>query len=229
VTSERNLLVALDTAADISGVALLEDGALLSETTWRAHQSHSRDLLPALDWLLSRHGRAKDDIGAICVCLGPGSYAGLRVGVSTAKALAYALGVPLAGVDRLAGDAYFVARASGTRIIAVQAAGRAELAWAAYEADGPALRELVAPRLDPLETLLAAIAKGDVVTGEAKAFENGLAEALAAKGARIVEGPATRVLAIATLGAQRIARGEIDNPDTLVPLYLRAPAIGPKR
>ncbi|HLF71633.1 MAG TPA: tRNA (adenosine(37)-N6)-threonylcarbamoyltransferase complex dimerization subunit type 1 TsaB [Dehalococcoidia bacterium] len=227
--TEKNLLVALDTAADIAGVALLEDGALLSETTWRAHQSHSRDLLPALDWLLSRHGRTKDDIAAVCVCLGPGSYAGLRVGVSTAKALAYALDVPLAGVNRLEADAFFVAEASGARVIALQAAGRAELAWAAYGAFGHDLRELIAPRLDPVEALLAIVAEGDVITGEAKAFENGLSEALAAKGARIVEAPATRVLAIATLGAQRIARGQIDNPDTLVPLYLRAPAIGPKR
>ncbi|HEY4685952.1 MAG TPA: tRNA (adenosine(37)-N6)-threonylcarbamoyltransferase complex dimerization subunit type 1 TsaB, partial [Dehalococcoidia bacterium] len=98
---ERNLAVAIDTASDLAGVALTEEGALLGAVTWRTRQNQSRELLPALDWLLGRQGRGKEEIGAVFVCLGPGSYAGLRVGVSTAKALAFALDASLAGVGRL--------------------------------------------------------------------------------------------------------------------------------
>src|SRR5262245_10724810 len=131
MSDRASLTLALDTAGDLAGVALAEAGALLAESTWRAHQSHSRDLLPRLEWLLSQAGRDKGDIAAVSVCLGPGSYAGLRVGLSTAKALAYGLGVPVLGIGRLEADAYWPAQGAPGRVIAVQAAGRAELAWAA--------------------------------------------------------------------------------------------------
>lgn len=222
------LSVAIDTASDVAGVALSEGDSLLGEITWRARQSHSRELLPSLDWLLTRARRSKDDIGAVIVCLGPGSYAGLRVGVSTAKALAYALEVPIVGVGRLAADAVFAAVVVEGPVFAVHAAGRAELAWAAYASDGDELLELAAPRLGSAEQLLAAVAKGAAVCGELEKLEDGLKASLAAKGARLVSPPASRVIAIARLGWTRLLRGEVDNADTLVPLYLRAPAIGPQ-
>ena len=50
----ERLLLAIDTASDVAGIALFEGGALLGETTWRTRQSHSRQLLPAIDWLLAR-------------------------------------------------------------------------------------------------------------------------------------------------------------------------------
>ena len=61
----------IDTAGDLAGVALCEGETLLAEVTWRTKQSHSRELLPTLDWLLPRHGRSKSNRRAI-VCLGPG-------------------------------------------------------------------------------------------------------------------------------------------------------------
>src|SRR6266498_2602240 len=103
--NSRTLAVALDTSSELAGVALVEDGLLLAETTWRTKRNHSRELLPSLDWLLGRVGRAKEDIGALFVCTGPGSYAGLRVGTSTAKALAYGLNAQIVGVGRLEADA----------------------------------------------------------------------------------------------------------------------------
>lgn len=229
--SERGangLLVAIDTASELAGVALTEDGALLAEVTWRTRQSHSRELLPALDWLLGRHERTKNDVAGLCVCLGPGSYAGLRVGISTAKALAFALAVPVAGVGRLAADAHpFVAVAAG-RVFAVHAAGRAELAWAAYERDGDGAREVVTPRLGPADALLAELKSGDVVCGEPKARDETLIAGIAAAGAIWTDALPSRVIAVASLGQQRLAGGDVDDADTLVPLYLRAPAIGPQ-
>jgi hypothetical protein len=82
-----------------------------------------------------RHQRHRRDIG-------PGGYAALRVGVSIAKALAHALGVPLAGIGRLELDAWLVrADADGRRIVAVHAAGRGEAAVAAYRSQDGDWRE----------------------------------------------------------------------------------------
>ena len=226
--SAKPLAVAIDTASDLAGVALTQDGVFVAETTWRTRQNHSRELLPTLDWLLTHTGHSKDEIGAIFVCLGPGSYAGLRVGLSTAKALAFGLGASIAGVGRLEADALHAAQVSGRRVVAVHAAGRAELAWGAYEKDGERLREVVAPRLDPKESLLTTVQPDDIVCGELTTMDEKLRAGLADKGATLIETSTPRVVAVARLGQQRLDRGEVDNADTLVPLYLRAPAIGPQ-
>jgi tRNA threonylcarbamoyladenosine biosynthesis protein TsaB len=230
MTQRSVLSVAIDTASDLAGVALSEDGALLGSATWRTRQNHSKELLPTLDWLLGRHDRAKEDIGAIFVCLGPGSYAGLRVGLSTAKALAYGFGVPIIGVGRLAADAYYPALASGRRVVAVQAAGRAELAWAVYRGGQPGeLNELSPPSLSPAAELIAVLEADDLVCGEVEKLDAETVSAITSRGARVVLAQGARVLAVADLAWQRLQRGDVDNADTLVPLYLRAPAIGPQR
>jgi tRNA threonylcarbamoyladenosine biosynthesis protein TsaB len=228
VPADRPLTLAIDTVSDVAGVALMQDGALLGETTWYAHQSHSRQLLPALDWLLAHLERDKAEIGGIAVCLGPGSYAGMRVGLSTAKALAYALGASLVGVGRLAADALPLAEASGGRVVPVQAAGRAELAWAVYRMDGEELAELSPPQLTPAASLPRQLRKSDVVTGDIDRLGDELCAALEAKGCRLVPPVPSRAVAVARLGLRRLARGESDDPDSLPPLYLREPAIGPQ-
>ena len=225
---DRPLTLAIDTTSDIAGVALMEGSALLSEVTWQAHQSHSRQLLPALDWLLGHVERDKSGIGGIVVCLGPGSYAGMRVGLSSAKALAYGLDAPLVGVGRLAAEALPIAEASEARVVPLQAAGRAELAWAAYCCESGEIVELEPPQLTQAAELAKQLRKGDVVTGDIDRLSAESLAAFAAKGCRLVPPVTSRVVAIARLGLQRLARGETDDPDSLTPLYLRAPAIGPQ-
>jgi tRNA threonylcarbamoyladenosine biosynthesis protein TsaB len=226
--ADRPLLLAIDTASDVAGTALMDGDSLLAETTWRAHQSHSVQLLPAIDWLLAHVGRSKAEIGAVAVSLGPGSYAGMRVGISTAKALAFGLDAEIVGIGRLAAEALPVAEASGGRVVPVQAAGRAELAWAVYQRSEGDLLELARPLLGTPAELLAALRKGDVVTGDIDRLDASTVGALAERGCRLVPASSARVVAVARLGLRRLARGEADNADTLVPLYLRAPAIGPQ-
>jgi tRNA threonylcarbamoyl adenosine modification protein YeaZ len=217
--------VAIDTASEIGGVALTQDGALVSELTWHTRQNHSRELLPSLEWLLKRSDIPRAGIAAIFVCLGPGSYAGLRAGLSTAKGLAYALEAPIAGVGRLAADADAFAIEPGRRVVAVHAAGRAELAWAAYTRNGPALSELISPRLNSREALVGRLLPGDIVCGE---IDEGLQREITVRGATWARPHLSRVVAVARLGSQRLQSGSIDSSESLVPLYLREPAIGPQ-
>jgi tRNA threonylcarbamoyladenosine biosynthesis protein TsaB len=218
--------VSIDTASDIAGVALTLDGELIAEVTWRTRQNHSRELLPAFDWLLQRAGLARNAVSALFVCTGPGSYAGLRVGLSTAKALAYALDARIAGVGRLAADAFPFAVEPNRRVTAVHAAGRAELAWASYAQRDGDFTELSRPALGPREELLRGLRAGDIVCGD---IDDPLVRAIADAGAVWSAPRASRVLSVARLGWRRLKTGDIDSADALVPLYLREPAIGPQR
>jgi tRNA threonylcarbamoyladenosine biosynthesis protein TsaB len=90
------LILAFDTATDIATSALVADGELLGERSSRAVT-----LLEDVDALLRQSGMHTRDVEALAVGIGPGSFTGVRIGLSTARGLALALGVPVAGVSTL--------------------------------------------------------------------------------------------------------------------------------
>jgi tRNA threonylcarbamoyladenosine biosynthesis protein TsaB len=94
------LLLAIDTATAWSGVALY-DGALQLELNWRARRHHSEQLIPSIERSLELIGVDRGALGALAVSRGPGSYTGVRVGITVARMFAYALDIPLVGVDAL--------------------------------------------------------------------------------------------------------------------------------
>jgi tRNA threonylcarbamoyladenosine biosynthesis protein TsaB len=225
---DRKLDLVIESASDDTGVALASGGVISHRILWNAHQTQSQTLLPNIERLLADAGRTKSDIGAVLIDIGPGGYASLRVGVSIVKALAHGLGVPIAGVGRLELDASLIApEAAGRRIVAVHRAGRGDVAWAAYRAAGDAeLTEELAPRIDAHDAWAAALAASDAVTGD---IGGGIAELAQHAGAAILAPAAHRVDALAALGRRRLDAGRADDAAALVPLYLRAPAIGPPK
>jgi len=90
------LILAFDTATDIATSALVSDGEILGERTSRAVT-----LLEDVDALLRQAGTHTREVDALAVGIGPGSFTGVRIGLSTARGLALALGVPVAGVSTL--------------------------------------------------------------------------------------------------------------------------------
>jgi tRNA threonylcarbamoyladenosine biosynthesis protein TsaB len=222
----RPVHLAIDAADDEPGVAIAdEDGRVVASRTWRTERNHSVELLPAVERLLSEAGAGRGDITAVFVDVGPGGYAALRVGVSIAKGIAHGLGVPIAGIGRLELDAARV-DAPGRSVVAVHRAGRGELAVARY-AVGPTgeLSEEDAPHVIKAVELSSAVRPGDVVTGD---VDDDAIRIVADAGGEILRGDAHRVFALARLGARRLAAGRTDDALMLVPLYLRAPAIGPQ-
>jgi tRNA threonylcarbamoyladenosine biosynthesis protein TsaB len=218
--------LAIECASDEPGIALAVEGVAGLTLTWVTERNHSVELLPNIERLLAEAGRAKSGIEAIFIDTGPGGYAALRVGVSIAKALAHALAVPLVGVGRLELDACGVSGDAGARrIVAVHRAGRGEAAWAAYSAEAGAVAEEAAPRIDKIDAFYAELRAGDVLTGD---IDDALAGAAQRAGASVVSAHQHRVVALAALGHARLAAQRTDDPAALVPLYLRAPAIGPQ-
>lgn len=91
------LTLAFDTATDVATVALVEEGRVLGERVSRPVK-----VLEDVEAVLAEAGRRSGELGGIAVGTGPGSYTGLRMGLITARTLAFSLGVPVAGVSTLA-------------------------------------------------------------------------------------------------------------------------------
>ncbi|SEN39730.1 tRNA (adenosine(37)-N6)-threonylcarbamoyltransferase complex dimerization subunit type 1 TsaB [Lihuaxuella thermophila] len=90
-------MLAMDTSTLVMGIAVLhlEEKRVLGELTTNLHKNHSVRLMPALDQLLGDLELNMSDIQALAVSAGPGSYTGIRIGVTTAKTMSWALGLPL--------------------------------------------------------------------------------------------------------------------------------------
>jgi len=95
------LTLALDAATKMCTAALLKDGKVLAEYNVNMGHTHSEGLLPMLDQLFARAGIGREEIDRIAVGIGPGSFTGLRIGLATAEALAYAWRCNICGVLEL--------------------------------------------------------------------------------------------------------------------------------
>lgn len=101
ITSTPTYMLALDTSTSNMTLALLREGVLAAEHHTEAVRNHSVQLLPHIQQLLSGAGIRPKDLASVAVGQGPGSYTGVRIGVTAAKTFAWSLGIPLFGVSSL--------------------------------------------------------------------------------------------------------------------------------
>lgn len=167
------MLLALDTATQAISLALHDGHDVIVEQTWRsARNSHTVELAPAVQTLLNRAGIAIPDLTAFAVCMGPGSYSALRIGVSFAKALAGQAKKPLVGVmtfDILAAGVVAYApqvAAQHGQLIATAQAGRGRVLVAKYRPDGVGWALSDEPQVYEWETLLSELTSAVWVAGE---------------------------------------------------------------
>jgi tRNA threonylcarbamoyladenosine biosynthesis protein TsaB len=220
----RSLLLAIDTATDVAGLALARADEVVAETTWRAGQNHTATLLPNLNHLLAQASVAIEDVDVIAVGCGPGSYTGLRVGLAVAKGLAFALNKPLVAVNSLEAEAYQHAL-TGHPICAIFEAGRGQIAAAIYQAPRGRWHELVACHLTTAEAICEHIAIRTLICGQLSAATAAELRQRLGYRAVIVHRAAglRRVAYLAELGWRRARRRQFDDARTLQPLYLRPP------
>src|SRR5512139_2969112 len=220
------MYIAIDTSTDFASLAIVQDDQLIGEMTWRCGRNHTAQLLPSLSELLDRAGLDLKTATGIIVARGPGSYNGLRVGLSTAKALAFSLAVPLVGVSTIEVEAYQHAE-RGLPVCPIFNAGSGEIAAAVYRQQGDDWMRLAAEHVTTVAALAASIADRTVFCGEYVATVAAeLVERLGTKA--IIAPPASRLRRagyLAELGRRRFKAGDYDDPTTLQPLYLRGPAI----
>lgn len=99
-------ILAIDTATLVSSVAIATPETLVAELTIQTRKTHSERLMPHIASLLKMAEITQTSLKAVAVSIGPGSFTGLRIGLATAKALTYALNIPLIGVPTLAALAF---------------------------------------------------------------------------------------------------------------------------
>ena len=94
-------LLAIDTSGPVCGVAVMKDGAIVYEASAINKMTHSVNLLPMIDTAMQSAGLTIADLDRIAVVVGPGSFTGVRIGVSTVKGLAHAHNTPCVAIDAL--------------------------------------------------------------------------------------------------------------------------------
>ncbi len=213
-------LLVLDTATRTPVLGLArENGDLIAHSEWTSRHRHGEELLEHLDQLLASAGVQRTAIGGVVVGTGPGSFTGLRIGLATAKVIAYSLDAPLIGVSTSAAIAL---AASGARPLTLAVALPAGVAdryvHLVRVADGRAI-EVAPPRLVAGdEQLIAAAGQARLVAVDLDAAA--VPESARELGRRALDGLAA---ALAADGARRLAAGERSAPATLVPAYVALP------
>lgn len=99
-------VLAIDTSTSVMGIALLDNEKVYAEMITNLKKNHSVRLMPAIDQVFGEIGWTPNDIDLIAVAKGPGSYTGVRIGVTTAKVFSWSLDIPLVGVSTLETMAY---------------------------------------------------------------------------------------------------------------------------
>ncbi len=223
------MLVAIDSSTDTASLALARDGKVLAETSWRCGRNHSVELLPRLTRLLDEAKVSIKDTSCVIVAKGPGSFNGLRVGLSTAKGLAFSLSVPIIGISSLEMEAYRHAE-SGLPVCPIFNAGRGEIAVALYQKKDNEWRRLTPEHIATVDALSAETTEKTIFCGEYVAtIANQLKAKLKAK-AVIAPDQMRSAVSLIELARPRLDAGDYDDPATLQPIYLRRPAITkPKR
>lgn len=218
------IVLAIDTTTARESSAVVADGAVRGEVRLHSIDTHSRRLMPAVEFLLAQLGLAPSAVDGFAVTIGPGSFTGLRVGLSTVQGLALAAGRPCFGTSALDVHAARIAGAA-PRLVALMDAYRGEVFAGVY--DGSA-RPLGPPVVTALEPWLRTLPPGCAFTGDAAESQRALIEAACA--APVF--PRRSLFLAGTLGLlaeQGLRDGRGIPPAALRPLYLREAAIRPAR
>jgi tRNA threonylcarbamoyladenosine biosynthesis protein TsaB len=215
-------ILALDTATDSCSVAATDDGALSAELTIRNNQTHSKHLMKLVHCVLEIAGFGVADLDGLAVTIGPGSFTGLRIGISTIKGLAHALDKPVVGVSTLKALAWQCGQTSYL-ICPLLDARKGEVYAAAYHFNAGQLVQKSSARAIPPEAVVEDIKSPCVFIGTgARLYRQSIA---AAAGSLAHFAPAGQnVIRASSVAFLSMPRFEVDDTDGiagLVPHYIR--------
>ena len=219
-------ILAVDTATTSVSVAVMDEGSLCTEITRSTGETHARHLMPLVDTALNLSAMSAADLDGFAVTIGPGTFTGLRIGLSSVQGMAAATSKPVVGIsslDALAAQAAPATRETGVLVYAMLDARRQEVYGGLYRYDGKALAPVLEPRVGPAGGLADEIDETCVFVGSgALLYQDVLREklkdrfALAASAVHTIRGETVARLARATFESEVVPVNRV-----LQPLYLR--------
>lgn len=213
------MLLAVDTSTAQVGLALYDGAQVIGEFAWRSSQRHSVELAPAIADLLTRCGATVNDVNALGVALGPGSFTSLRVGLALVKGLAVSRKIPIVGIPTL--DILANAQpASKHPLAAAIQAGRGRFAIGWYKSSKDGWQAQASPRVVTVEEIKAEVTSPSLVCGE---FTSTDRQTLETNSELHLVSPAhsvRRPAVLAELAWKRWQAGDVDDEATLAPIYL---------
>jgi tRNA threonylcarbamoyladenosine biosynthesis protein TsaB len=215
------MILGIETATPYLSIALASDGAIAASFTVNRKNSHDELLVPLMETLQDAAGHPV--LSAVAVSAGPGSFTGLRIGMAAAKGMALALDIPIVLVPTFEAMAWRVARLgllpAGARVLTLFDGRAGDIYASEYEMIASGYRQLRPPRACTAAELAATMEPGAWLAGDGAMkllHEAPDAFRLLPDFASIAHADA-----VALLGAEMLARGEIADTDSCEPFYLR--------
>jgi len=218
-------ILAVDTSSVVAGIAVMDDEQLLYEAYSHNRRNHSEILMPLMEHALKSCGMTVQDIDLLAVSIGPGSFTGLRIGVSTIKGLAQALDIPIAGVPTLDVLAHNVIT-NNSLVCPVMDARRDQVYTALYRREGDFCTRLMpysALHISELAEKLIGYGEPVIFTGDGIASYKAKLKEMMGDSALFAPSylALQRASVIAWLGRKEAAAGRTVTCFDLEPFYLR--------
>ena len=221
---EKGKILALDSSGLVASVAVVCGDTLVGEYTVNYKKTHSQTLLPMLEALKNMVELDLSSVDAIALAAGPGSFTGLRIGLAAAKAMAYALNLPIVGVSTLKALAYHYP-VPGIRIVSLLDAQKGNAYRESYEWQDGKLQVVQPVEVLPLAEIIAECAEsgrpvvllGDVAAKRVRGKMELPANVEVAPAHLIMP----RAACVAMLGLEEFAAGHHDNVMNMEPVYIR--------
>lgn len=219
--SNHDIALAIDTSTRYALVGISRDGQSLAELTWRSERNHSVELVPAIHRVLAQAHLEMDDVSAIYIATGPGGFSALRVGMSTAMAIAMARDIPIVTLGTLEIEVYPYL-GLGQDVTAIVGAGRTRLYVGIFKSGGRLSigRVYLADREEffgdlPVDTIFC----GEAAVELRDELGNSLGE-----GCKLIAcPPPTRSAAVmAEIGFSKLQSGDTSSLSEIEPIYLRS-------
>ena len=216
-------LLAVDTATQSCGVAIVADGWLQAELILNQGGTHTKQILATIDAALKLSGSLPEQVDAFAVTRGPGSFTGLRIGISTIKGLAFATGKPIVGISSLDVLAHQVGDGDTALVCSMIDARRNEIYWRVYRRKSDGLDALSDEQVGPIEELARQIDDSCFFVGNAVSEYAVQLPSLVKQKVQWASDACNTISpsVLARLAWQRFEQGDVDDVGCFAPVYLR--------
>jgi tRNA threonylcarbamoyladenosine biosynthesis protein TsaB len=220
-------ILAIETSTMLGGVAIMDDlSGLIAEVRLNVKSTHSERLMTGIDHVLRQAGLGISDMDVFAVAIGPGSFTGLRIGLSTVKGFSYATGKPIVPVPTLEAIAWNFPYCRYP-VCTMLDARKKEVYTALFKWDGENFLRLIdemSIKVDRLlEQMMPYVRRKLVFTGEgALIYRDTIVEAMGRRAIfatpeKMIPSPAN----VASIGIRKASKGEFSEPVSLIPFYIR--------